>query len=442
MYFKTWLVLLYLALAAMDIPLFAQTIRLSLQEAVEQAVSDLGNVDMRLQEEHLAEADARRRSARAALLPQLEGYTKLQGQTVNLEAFGIQPNPILGLDPLVGPFTTLDVRGSVTQNIFNLGAVRHYQAAASEVESAQYVRQRTVERITAFVAKTYLAVQEAKASLESTESGIRLAESLLRLAENSHNAGTGTHIEVTRADVQLQHERQRNLAALNRLEAVELKLKKVLGLPLASDLELTSELEYVPVGVASLDDAVATALQSRTDLTVEYSREKGARLAYESVKYERVPNLVGFANYGTIGVQPGVLRPTWIAGVQLRIPIFDGGAVDARRAERASRLKQASIRTSDMKEQIELEVRLAFRALELTSQEVRVSEKGLDLAQQELERAQRRYESELTTNLEVTDAQNRLKRAEENRISALYHYNAARIDLFGAMGRIQAATLP
>ena len=94
-----------------------------------------------------------------------------------------------------------------------------------------------------------------------------------------------------------------------------------------------------------------------------------------------------------------------------------------------------------MQEQIELEVRLAFQALELTSQEVKVSEEGLLLAQEELNHARRRYESELTTNLEVTDAQNRLKRAEENRISALYQHNKARIDLLGAMGTIQEANL-
>jgi outer membrane protein TolC len=63
------------------------------------------------------------------------------------------------------------------------------------------------------------------------------------------------------------------------------------------------------------------------------------------------------------------------------------------------------------------------------------------LAEEELSRAQRRYTSGLSTNLDVTDAQNRLTRARENRISALYHYNAARIELLAAMGTIRLAKL-
>jgi outer membrane protein TolC len=40
--------------------------------------------------------------------------------------------------------------------------------------------------------------------------------------------------------------------------------------------------------------------------------------------------------------------------------------------------------------------------------------------------------------VEVTDAQTRLDRARDNRITALYNYNLARIDLATAMGTIQS----
>lgn len=438
---RTWFLTLWFLMAHAVNGLSAETIRLSLQQAVDKAVEELGNVRIRLENERLVEADARRRAARAALLPQLDGYTKVQGQTVNLEAFGIQPSPILGMEPLVGPFTTVDIRGSITQNIFNLGAIRGYQAAVSGAETAQLEHRKTADQVVAFVARTYLEALEARAELDSTESAIKLAESLLALAENRRAAGTGTRIEVTRAEVELRHERQKKLVAINRLRSVHTRLKKILGFPLSSTLELVTQLEYAPVEVTSLAEALAEAQESRTDLAVELSREKSVRLAYESVKYERVPSVVGFGSYGTIGVQPGSIRPTWVAGVQVRIPLFDGGAVDARRAEKAAQLRQAAIQADDLKKQIELEVRLAFQALELTSEEVRVSEEGVRLAQEELGHARRRYESGLTTNLEVTDAQNRLNRAEENRISALYHYNTARIELLAAMGTIQAAQL-
>src|SRR5579885_3144397 len=62
------------------------------------------------------------------------------------------------------------------------------------------------------------------------------------------------------------------------------------------------------------------------------------------------------------------------------------------------------------------------------------SEEGLQLAESELTQARRRYEAGVTSSLEVTDAQTRLERAQDNRITALFNYNVARIDLGHATG--------
>ena len=70
-------------------------------------------------------------------------------------------------------------------------------------------------------------------------------------------------------------------------------------------------------------------------------------------------------------------------------------------------------------------------------QQVKVAEEGLELAQGELAQAQRRYQSGLTTGIEVTDAQARLERARDNQIAALFNYNLARIDLGQAMGNVR-----
>jgi outer membrane protein TolC len=91
-----------------------------------------------------------------------------------------------------------------------------------------------------------------------------------------------------------------------------------------------------------------------------------------------------------------------------------------------------------LRDQIELDVRLALDSLRSADAQVKAAEEGLKLAQNELAQAQRRYKAGVTSSIEVTDAQTRLQRALDNRINALYNYNVARIDLGTAMGTIRS----
>ncbi len=76
----------------------------------------------------------------------------------------------------------------------------------------------------------------------------------------------------------------------------------------------------------------------------------------------------------------------------MRVPIFDGGRRDARREESASQYRAEKVRTNDLKEQIELDVRLALDALQSADDQVKVAREGLDLADNELAQARRRYD--------------------------------------------------
>ena len=119
------------------------------------------------------------------------------------------------------------------------------------------------------------------------------------------------------------------------------------------------------------------------------------------------------------------------------VSVFDGGRLDARRAQSASQYRQERIRSEDLRAQIELEVRLSLDSLRSAGEQVKTAEEGLSLAENEVAQAQRRYSAGASPGLEVTDAQTRLERARENRIAALFAYGIARINLAAATGTIR-----
>ena len=431
-------------MAGQDFPAQAvrPILRLNLKQAIDIALAPEGNPRVQLAMESVRQAGARFAQSRAALLPNVEAYVSQQNLTRNLQAFGIRLDlPIPGYTPpaFVGPFNVFDARATATQTIFDLSLIRRLQATRAGIRVAQAESESAEEQIRELVARAYLAAVRTDASLETARANVNLAEALLKLAGNQKTAGTGTGIEVLRARVQLANENQRHLVAENERRAAQLKLLKTMGLDLDAALELTERLVYEPVEPVTIAESLRIALESRADWKAQKEREETSRLSQSAVRSERLPSVSAFADYGTIGSSIHNAIPTRSYGVALRVPVFDGGRRDARGNETASQYRQERIRSAELRDEIELEIRLALDALHSAAAQFRTSEDGLALAEGELAQAQRRYQGEMTTNLEVTDAQTRLQRARENRIAALFSHNLARIDLAKATGTLRKA---
>jgi outer membrane protein TolC len=212
-----------------------------------------------------------------------------------------------------------------------------------------------------------------------------------------------------------------------------------MGMRLDTDLRLTDKLSYVTVDPVTIEQAKTQALHERPDYRAQQEREANMRLSASATKMERLPTISAFGDYGENGTGLASTVPTRTVGISVHVPIFDGGRRDARRAESDSQYRAEKVRTSDLKEQIELDVRLALDSLTSAEDEVKVAREGLDLAENELTQARRRYEAGVAINLEVTDALTRLERARENQTAALYNHNLARIDLAQAMGAVRRA---
>ena len=415
-------------------------LQLSLRRAVELALSPEGNPHIQLAQESVKQAQARSAQARGALLPDLAGSVGWQSTIRSLSAEGLDQIQLpfgIVLPRYVGPFNVMDARATARQSIFDLSSIRRFQSSKAGVRASRAESDNVNDQVAAQVARAYLAALRSEAELEAVKANVALAEAVLQQTQHQKSVGTGTGIEVTRAQVLLSNEKQRHLVAENQRRRSHLQLLKAMGSRLDTDLELTDKLAYMPVDTVTVEQALAEALKARADWKSQQQREETARLAGSAVKMERLPSLVGFADYGAIGPGLDNALPTRTYGFGLRVPVFDGGRRDARRSEAQSQYRQERVRTRDMQEQIELDIRLALDGLRSAEEQVKVAEEGLSLADNELNQARRRYDAGVTTGLEVTDAQTRLERARDNRIAALFNHNLARIELGNATGAIR-----
>ncbi len=418
----------------------AETLPLTLQKAVALATAKDGNLRLQLVKQGIAQADARKRQAFGAFLPNIEGTAGASSQTRNLAAFGIQFPTIPGLSfpTFAGPFTVVDYRASATQSLLDLASIRRYRAAKGMITVAELESAHATNQTMLLVARAYVAALESEARVDTAKANLQLAEALVKLADSQKNAGVGTGIDVTRARVQLANEQQRLLVANNDRERTHLELARAIGLDFNVTLELSDRVNDGSEAAPALDETLQAALAARQDLKAQQKREVVAGLNVKSISAERLPSLGVAGDYGVIGNGSDNMLPTRSVGISLRVPIFDGGRREARKAEGAVLQRQERLRAEDLAKQVQLEVRVAYNNLKSAREQIATAKQGLELAENELAQAQRRFEAGVANSLELTDAQTRLSRARDNHLTALYQFNVARIDLAAATGGMEA----
>lgn len=430
-----WIALVALTVVSAQEP--RPKLALSLTKAVEIALAEDGNTKVQLAAEAERAASARKAQSFAALLPNVDASWGARSFTQDMRTFGLNLNvPIPGftMPTFTGPVSVYDLRASATQTVFDFSSIRRWQSSGVLRKAAKLDSEDAKLQAASAAAKAYLNATRAETAVATAQANVEMAERLLKLSQSQKEAGTATGLDVVRAQVQVSSRKQKLIAAKESLETARLNLLRALNLNMDAEFELTDALKYQPAEIPEPAKAVEMAAASRPDLKAEALRERGAKLSYDAAKFQRLPSVGAFGDYGSIGTEPTSIRPTRTVGVTVKLPLFDGGRRDAQRAEAGATLRTEQIKARDMKQQAEMEVRNAVNALRSTDEQAQVAMESLALSEKELEQAERRYRSGVATSIEVTDAQTRLSEARENKDTAVYRARASAIDLAVALG--------
>jgi outer membrane protein TolC len=414
------------------------TLELTLKQAVDIALAPEGAIRLRLVREASEQAKHRERQSLAPLLPHVDGSYTFRSFTNNLQAFGLQLPPGLpvAIPAFIGPIETQDLRAQASQSIFDLASIRRWQAAKSQTAAAREDFNAARAQTEGAVARAYLNALRTEAAVAAAQANVELAQRVLRRAQSQKSAGTGTGMDVTRAEVQLSQENQRLILAREERRTAVLNLLRAMNADLSSEVRLAEPMTWQPAEVPELAQALQASRELRPEWKAQLLRERSSELGRKAVAAERVPSVRAFGDYGLLGASPDVMLPTRSVGVSVNVPIWDGGRRDARRAEAASLARAETIRTRDVAQQVELEIRVALEILRSAENQVLVARQTLELAERELAQAERRVDAGVAPSIEITDAQARVARARENEVSSLFRQKTARIDLAVAVGNL------
>jgi outer membrane protein len=410
---------------------------LSFEQAIQLALEN--NLETLLAHERRNEARGVKQQSLSPLLPQVSGAAYQASLTVNLVALGFQPGIVPGINStFLGPFRNFDARVMLAQSIFDLGAIRNYQAGRAGVRVAELQEGLAREQVANATGIIYLEALRAERAVVAAQANVELAQALLKLAQDQHSAGVATGVDVTRAQTRLA-EQQVGLAQAQTIsEQSRLNLQRVVGLPLGSSMTLTDQLKFMEEPLPAVETAVVQADRDRREVQVAEQQNRVSQLERKAVSAEYLPSLEFLGDYGVSGITPTSSDlPTRRVAVQLNVPIFNGGLTRGKVTASVSRERQTELELSNIRGQVEEDVRLALTTIRTAAVQVRAAEESVTLAQRELEMARDRFKAGVGDNLEVVSAQTSLANARDAQVTALAQHSAARLNLAAALGHAE-----
>jgi outer membrane protein TolC len=293
------------------------------------------------------------------------------------------------------------------------------------------------DQVAAAAALAYLEALRTNRAVSAAQADFSLSDSLWKLARDQHAAGIASGVDVARAETERARQNLRLIRAQVSARDADIRLKRVIGLPLDQAVDL-QELPRLGLGeVPQIDEAIGLAVNHRAELRISRGLLEQNRRLLRAAGAQFLPTLRAVGDYGYSGTTPSNTARTGSIGGRLSLPIFAGGERKGDILEARGRYDQTEARAEDLKIQVETDVRLALQELSASTEETRTAEQALKLAQTELKMARDRYSAGVGDNIQVLSAQASLAGAEDDQVTALAHYDVARANLAAALGRIQ-----
>jgi outer membrane protein TolC len=422
------------------------TIRLSISEALGRAAS-LGE-EVKLARSQVDFAGTQVKAARSAVFPALDGsfnYMRTYASPfqVKSSAPADTANPILSLFKNLpfGRVNQYTANLTATQTLFSpkLGIAMR---VATQFESAtRFTLREQMAEAEFQIRSAYIGALLAHELEASAREAVAQAQRFLESERLRLSAGAGSELDVLRAEVSLENLRPQLVDAQNAASIAMLNLKRLINVPLAAPLALTTPLDAPPASTSteSMDPAAVVAERSAV-----HAEEQQVRIANEVVKgaiSQYLPSLDFRMSLGRIMYPQQVFAlngtgwlTDWNASVTLKVPMFNGFKRGADLSQARIGLQQEQYRLAQLREAVQLQYQQAVGERERAAVSITARQRTVDQAQRVYDLTVLRYDQGMASQLEVTDARLSLLQARANRAQAIAQYYIADASVQRARG--------
>jgi outer membrane protein len=231
---------------------------------------------------------------------------------------------------------------------------------------------------------------------------------------------------VSFANVNLADARLLLSSAQNDINSAFAELATAIGLP-AQTLFTLNEEPMPGVLAADVSPFLAEAIQKRPELSDLRLQQQSAEQFEKAERDLWFPTVgvTGTAGFAPLG-DPQITSRYGAIGVNVNLPVFNGGLFKARRTEAELRARAAAQSVKDLENRVIRDVRVAYLNAQTAFERVGLTGQLLQQATLALGLAQSRFELGLSSFIELSQAQLNLTSAQIASAGAKYDYQSQR----------------
>ncbi len=309
-------------------------------------------------------------------------------------------------------------------------------------QAAEHRLARTREELVFNVASIFYGILGQRRVIDSLEFSHKALEEHRRRVEDLLDVQKAARVDLLRTEVRLADIKQKLVRERNVLAIQQRVLANLLGVRLASGGPAVQGRLEMAAAEADLSQYLARAYAARADYLAARAALEAQAKRVDVARAGYTPTVSAVGLYGrrwtahsivpqTGGEQTGDLGHV---GVEVDVPIFEGGRIAARvRKERAA-LAQAQETLRKLQLQVRLDVETAVLNVTSTRDRGRATEKAIEQAEESLRIEREKYGLGKGSITDVLDAQSALLDAQTAHYEALAEYNTSIAQLRLAVG--------
>ena len=409
------------------------TLTVSLPKALEIAISQSPTI--KVADKEIQRVDYSNKEKFGALYPNIAAtgsYQRaLKKQKVFFEIPGMTSNPD-GFE--MGQDNTLNagINASIPLIAPTLWSSLQMNALDAQlaVESARSSKLSLINQVT----KAYYGILLAQDSYSVLKHTYDNTVENARIIKNKFKQGTVSEFEWIRFDVQVRNAQSNLISAETAVNMSVLQLKMLMGLDMFTGLNVEGSLadfeKNMYSDVLSID---TTSLHGNTDLNQFDLKSRQLNHTLKIQKSGWWPTLSASFNYMYMAMANDNVAlkwfPTSTAGVQLTIPLFQGGTRVYKEKQLQIQIDEMKYQRDNLRRSLELQVLSYLDNIKKAISKIESNKEGLRQADKALVISQKRYEVGSGTYLDIANAQLSYIQAGLAYNQSIYDYLSAKADI-------------
>lgn len=341
-----------------------------------------------------------------------------------------------GMSSTVGPTDDWSASLNLRYNLFDSGKRRaELMAALAQQQASEQTVQQIRQDITLNVHQAYFGYLAALDVNKIAEQNRKRAESHFQIAENRYAAGQIPQAEVLRVKVDVSDSKLSLVRAQSMIRIAQAQLNTAMGLPAEMLLEVNGSQETITApDEGSLYAALQKAVHSRPELKAALNKISAAKSNIKAAKSEYGPQIAAEGRYGREDSSFFPKDDSWMVGVFVKVPLFDGFQRDNKVRYAKAKLSEQEALIEQSILEIKQQVWNSYAKLKEGYEAVQATETMVQEAQESMRLTQERYQVGQSTTNDLLDGRTALVKAEGSRTQVQWDYYIALADFKRSIG--------